>query len=208
MKTCWKCKTEQSLTEFYKDSKQPDGKQKACKACQKARNLEYGATHKEYFKDKNVTRYKKSVSDNPEFNKERYANARKDFINRSVEYKRTVKGSIMGLLGSAKRRAILKKIPCELDFEFLFNMYETQGGKCQLTQLPFTTFASSGTGATGYNPYNISIDRIDNKKGYTKDNVRLVLVCVNIAINAFGADHFENIASEFLKMRGFKLNKI
>jgi hypothetical protein len=54
-----------------------------------------------------------------------------------------------------------------------------QTGKCQLTGLPFD-FTQPHT--TSQNPYAPSIDRIDSQKGYTKDNVRVVLNLVNAAL--------------------------
>ena len=38
------------------------------------------------------------------------------------------------------------------------------------------------------NPYQASLDRIDNDRGYTKDNVRFVCYMFNIARNDFDDD--------------------
>lgn len=54
-----------------------------------------------------------------------------------------------------------------------------QNGKCQLTGLPFD-FKPAKT--TYRNPYAPSLDRIDSQKGYTKNNVRIVLTSVNEAL--------------------------
>jgi hypothetical protein len=35
-----------------------------------------------------------------------------------------------------------------------------------------------------------SLDRIDNNGGYTHDNVRIVLHCVNIGINEWGVENY------------------
>lgn len=39
-------------------------------------------------------------------------------------------------------------------------------------------------------PIRPSLDRIDNALGYTPDNIRVVLHCVNIAVNEWGLDNF------------------
>lgn len=44
-------------------------------------------------------------------------------------------------------------------------MWNKQKGKCALTGIPMTVTKSGRTNT------NISIDRIDSNKGYTKDNV-------------------------------------
>lgn len=53
-------------------------------------------------------------------------------------------------------------------------VFNTQNKTCALTKLPLKW-------ATGNNsdPFNMSLDRIDNTKGYELGNVRLVLLCVN-----------------------------
>lgn len=63
----------------------------------------------------------------------------------------------------------------DLVLEDLYDLYKEQGGRCALTGFKMT-----------YNPSkefldtNISADRIDNKKGYRKGNVRLVCRRMNV----------------------------
>jgi hypothetical protein len=61
-----------------------------------------------------------------------------------------------------------------LDIDFLVGLYEKQGGLCAISKQPMTHTAGGGR-----NPSNISIDRIDNSKGYERDNVQLVCHLVN-----------------------------
>jgi len=42
----------------------------------------------------------------------------------------------------------------------------------------------------GVNKYNISIDRIDSSKGYTKDNIQLVGSIINIMKNDIKEEDF------------------
>jgi len=70
-------------------------------------------------------------------------------------------------------------------------------GCCELTGIRFNLKG----GKTWDSP---SIDRIDASKGYTKDNVRVVLYCVNVMANVWGADKIVEIAKAIVKRRKVK----
>lgn len=57
----------------------------------------------------------------------------------------------------------------ELDVDFLNQLYVKQSGRCAITGYELT--AQRGQ---GFIPTNITIDRIDNSRGYDRDNVQLV----------------------------------
>ena len=61
----------------------------------------------------------------------------------------------------------------DISTEFLLNMWIEQDGKCALTGLQMVW----GQGVVS--PMNISIDRVDQTRGYYTDNVRLVCWCAN-----------------------------
>ena len=61
----------------------------------------------------------------------------------------------------------------DITTSFLMNMWIEQEGKCALTGLEMCW----GHGVVS--AMNVSIDRIDQSRGYFKDNVRLVCWCVN-----------------------------
>lgn len=63
------------------------------------------------------------------------------------------------------------KVGSNIDASFLLTLWHRQEGKCALSGLPMTWVGSG--------PTNISVDRINPKKGYTKDNVRLLCWAVN-----------------------------
>jgi predicted molibdopterin-dependent oxidoreductase YjgC len=73
---------------------------------------------------------------------------------------------------------------------------EEQNGKCKLTNIDFT-FKLKET-QKNFNPFNPSIDRIDSSKGYTKDNVRIVCVIVNLALNEFGEENFKIMCQSYI----------
>lgn len=66
--------------------------------------------------------------------------------------------------------------------------------RCEVTRLPFSP-ARTGNGR---NPFAPSADRKDNSKGYTTDNVRLVLASVNIALSDWGDRHFDQMCRAYV----------
>ena len=44
-----------------------------------------------------------------------------------------------------------------------------------------------------FSPEIVSIDRLDNTKGYVKDNIQLLCSSVNLAKNALDEDYFINM---------------
>lgn len=86
-----------------------------------------------------------------------------------------------GMVGSVRvawynsfyKSAISRGYCWELDIEFIDSLYEIQRGRCAISGM-----------FIGWSPHRwehtASIDRIDNDKGYTKDNVQLVHKEVNM----------------------------
>lgn len=67
-------------------------------------------------------------------------------------------------------------------------------GFCELTGIPFNLKGEKAWDSP-------SVDRIDSSKGYTKDNVRVVLFCVNVMANVWGSDKIVEIANAIMKRR-------
>lgn len=68
----------------------------------------------------------------------------------------------------------------DIDAEYLKGLWQAQTGLCPLTKwalkLPHST-----AGFIEHDPRNASLDRIDNKKGYVRGNVRFIAYIANIA---------------------------
>ena len=62
----------------------------------------------------------------------------------------------------------------------IIELYYKQYGKCALSGQILTKIALEDK---GINKYNVSIDRINSSKGYTKDNIQLVGSIINIMKN-------------------------
>lgn len=91
---------------------------------------------------------------------------------------------------SIKRR----NLQFDLDYKFLYELYKKQEGKCAISGLPMTYNVGHGR-----NYHNISIDRIDSTKGYTKDNVQLVCAQVNMMKSDMTMEMFYNFCENILK---------
>jgi hypothetical protein len=79
-----------------------------------------------------------------------------------------------------------------LDIEYIKELWEMQNGNCAILGHPLILPSNT---ITNHN-YLASIDRIDNSKGYTKDNIRIVSASINYVRNKFSDDHL----FEFIKM--------
>ena len=85
--------------------------------------------------------------------------------------------------------------------------------KCDLTvewvekKMILCNFRSEYTGIkmfpskTKFFPFKPSLDRIDNSKGHTKDNVKLVCMAENFARNNFTFDEFQEYLLETFNIR-------
>lgn len=88
-------------------------------------------------------------------------------------------------LYDALNRGKLKNMYCDIDLEFMRELWNKQKGKCALTGIQMTTDKHGRTNT------NVSIDRIDSTKGYTKDNVQLVCSVINFMKSNLKLSDFE-----------------
>lgn len=105
--------------------------------------------------------------------------AKKTYNNR----KTTISGYLRQLLWGIKARAKRSNIEFTITFDDVIELYAKQQSKCAITKVTLTHAHGNGRIKT-----NISIDRIDNTKGYTKDNIQLVCDIVNIMKNTMGLE--------------------
>lgn len=90
-----------------------------------------------------------------------------------------------------KYRSLKEKLPFDLTYEFLIELLNAQNFLCyyskQLLELKKNTNACA------------SLDRIDSKKGYTKDNVRWSCLRVNLAKNDMSEIEFLEMCKDVVK---------
>ena len=94
----------------------------------------------------------------------------------------------------ARKRARKKNIDFSLTRKWARDRWN---GCCELTGIKFVKISAV------HNPYSVSIDRIENDKGYTPENCRFILYALNgLKTNGTEADMYR-IAEALLKNRGF-----
>ena len=76
------------------------------------------------------------------------------------------------LVSGAKKRAEKAGLAFELDLDWVAE--RLNHGYCEVSGIPFNL-------VTGRDPFAPSLDRTDPTKGYTKDNVKVVVWCYNSA---------------------------
>lgn len=105
---------------------------------------------------------------------------------------------------TGKQFSKIKTTATRRGYEFLiepkdvWDLYEKQNRKCAL----------SGVDVIFSNNVNIktaSIDRIDNNKGYTKDNIQIVHKIINIMRNVLTVDEFINFCKRVVETNGYQL---
>jgi hypothetical protein len=94
------------------------------------------------------------------------------------------------MIQTIKKRAAQKGFEYDLDYPFLKSLYDRQKGKCFLTGIPFHRSWDS----SGKEPFLPSVDRKNNDRGYTRDNVMLVCIAVNNAKHVWSLKIFDKIA--------------
>jgi hypothetical protein len=82
-----------------------------------------------------------------------------------------------------KRKAEARGRSFEIDIKYIWNIYLKQDRKCALSGLPLDFDKESDNGT-------VSIDRINNDKGYIKRNIQLLHKDVNYAKWTFNQDYF------------------
>lgn len=118
--------------------------------------------------------------------------AQKPATVRGCITKRTMGWNLSRMVSDAKKRAQKKKIPFELTDYSIREMFFMSKGRCSLSGLPFRHLEGEKIRYLK-NPYAPSIDRIDNRLGYTPDNVRLVCVAMNLAMHQWGLEFFDEL---------------
>ena len=104
-----------------------------------------------------------------------------------------------GLYKNAKRNAFKRGIPFNITQRDVEALFDQSDGKCTITGISFT-FTDCMDGER--RPWFPSIDRIISSIGYEKENIRLVCVAVNIAMNTWGLPVLLKISDALHKKHG------
>jgi hypothetical protein len=193
---CTKCETTQPIDMFKQQNKKyPDKRCSWCKSCMNEyaklyrRKLNYpvSVTEKKCFNCSIIKSYNefslctKDTSGLTTLCKSCTKDKRLIFM-------KDVRNFLIQKMSDAKKRTKKNnKIQFDISTEDWIAQYKKQNGICVLTGITMTWEYSSHENSDFYSsvkyPYNISPDRIDSSKGYTKDNIQFVCNRVNAMKN-------------------------
>jgi hypothetical protein len=193
VRKCCDCKRIKSIKEFYKFY---DGYQKRCKKCTKKRNKIFNIKNPEYKSKYGKSKYKQDKLNNPNFNQDRYKHNKKEYLLRRYKWSKTIKGRMYDLLEAAKNRCRQNHMKFDINLDWLINQFNKQDGKCAITKIKFTFIIKH---KRNFSPFNPSLHRINNNKGYTKNNVLLVCTIFNLGMNCFSKKYFTKMCKEYYK---------
>lgn len=89
-----------------------------------------------------------------------------------------------------------RNMPFEIRSDQVYSLMRASGFRCVLSGIAFSKRASA-TGAA--DPWAASIDRIDNSHGYLTDNIRVVCLAANFAMNRWGYDTLLRLSKAVVK---------
>ena len=125
--------------------------------------------------------------------------AREREKKRGIKARTSLRGRAVVMHNHARARAAEardrgREMVYDLEVEWIEE--KLKEGKCELTDIEFQI-------TVGDNPYAPSLDRIDSSKGYTKDNVQVVVVAINMMRNRWDDDTIKNVMLHYLKKNEF-----
>tara|TARA_R110000822_G_scaffold266822_1_gene390542 strand:- start:208 stop:678 length:471 start_codon:yes stop_codon:yes gene_type:complete len=110
---------------------------------------------------------------------------------RTVEARRNANASphayLRTIINNRRYDAKKKGVVFDIDHDFVMSLWETQGGKCALSNVTMT-FAKDGNGNKAM---NASLDRIRPDHGYTIKPLNVQLVCARVNIMKHTLPEFE-----------------
>lgn len=99
---------------------------------------------------------------------------------------------------TTKKNAGQRGIEFSIEREDWATFVTKHDGRCAITGLPFDT-TTAAAAKHQRRPFFPSVDRRDCGRGYQVDNVRLVCIAVNLAINTWGEEVLHLIARALTK---------
>ena len=94
----------------------------------------------------------------------------------------------------AKKRAAQRGLDFDLTRDWLISEVDRNGYRCALSGIKFFAVHEA---KCFRNPFAPSIDRIDCSKGYTRDNVRILIFAMNVMLSDWGTQIFERVSESY-----------
>lgn len=181
MKECCRCNIVKPQGDFSPNKRAADGLNYACKACyRESDRARYGANREEI-----NARARAKHKLNPLIAIEHGRKYRAKHPHRTM------------VLHARKRAA---KFNLEFDLDGHIGAIKTRVDLMVCEMSGVKLVSSAGCGGTGKRHFNTpSIDRIDNARGYTYDNIRIVCWGMNCALGTWGEDVLAKIMKGWLR---------
>ncbi len=170
-KVCSKCREEKNKSDFYKADKYKDGCYPSCKKCCKK------ATEKSILK--------------------KWGTMNKYYS----EYRNKIIGGNPRIICAKKKsNALSHNIPFGFTTDEFENWYNQQELKCIYCDIPQNLITKYQWLMPNINIHRLTIDRMDNKKGYIKGNICLACSrCNLIKSNVFSFEEARIISQKYVK---------
>lgn len=97
-------------------------------------------------------------------------------------------------IGGARLRARKNNLDFDIDLDWALEEVTRNDLRCALTGIPF--FSKRPKDCLQH-PYAPSIDKIDPKGGYTRDNCRIVVYALNVMMHDWGTSVVEKVANAY-----------
>lgn len=209
---CTKCKIVHPINMFKLKNKNDSQKRCSwCKSCmneyakiyRQNLNFSVNVTEKRCFECKNVKPhfdFSKSTKDTTGLS----SYCKECDRNKRLSFMKDVKNFLIQKRSDARKRCRQnEKISFNISSDDWIKQYERQNGLCAMTGIKMTWEYSADGNSDFYTavkyPYNISPDRIDSNKGYTKDNLQFVCTRVNAMKNNMTIDQFVDFCKKIVE---------
>jgi len=177
-KTCGHCEQIKELAEFARNRCKSDGYSAVCKECT-------GVYTKSWY-TRNKQKHKRNTTNSRKLRIVQGSTAEIEYSRwYRKKHKTTVSYQLSSRLSDARKRSRKKKLVCNITLEYLLSLWEQQRGLCALSDVEMTLISEKARA-----PLVVSIDRIDNTRGYEVGNIRLVTWAVNRALADMGTAAF------------------
>jgi len=183
-KICRQCKIEKTIDEYHRFAKSHDGHKHFCKICILSYAKIYGQKHRVSIGEKSKTRRA--------LNRERCLVLGRALYRKHIEKVRNYYDSnkIRFMWSGAKKRATARNL------EFTINQTDiVLLEKCPV--LGIDILYNIRSAPTHNSP---TVDRVDNSKGYTPDNIRIISYRANSLKNDANKEEIEKIVSFYQNM--------
>lgn len=174
-KPCLSCGETKPLTHFDLHKSSKYGRRGRCKECRskEEREKKLDPLYREKQKQYQADHYRKRIEKNPMY------------LREVKNYREKPNGRAHQLIYHAKRRALAKGWDFSVSLEKVRTSIEN--GRCAVTGIAFDLKSS---GDYHFNAFAPSLDRIDSTKGYTDDNVQIVVWAYNVGKSQMSTDDY------------------